>query len=1223
MLLRVRDGHDRPVSALFSVEGDGLLSRVTTDADGEAEVTFRPPVDVGALRHVGPCAGGVAASVTVRPLVEIPALNPRKEPFQICVPVDRDAVGLVRVDRPIARVGDRVRVRVLEAEGTKSRTKRPWSVVLRSESGDQAASLWIEDGDKGGDVVVPPAAGGAWSLSAVSPGGSGDEWSARSGAPAGSGATGRARVVGGALLVTPAILPKLTAKVAGGRPAPGGTVEIDADLTDGRGRGLAGTVAAVVVDLRGGGGANGLEALDTRRGICRRLRVEEARCESFVFGDPAREPLLRGELGAAGMKPLEPIHDPAAHVEEELRRAFSDVLHSLEGAVFEASRSPEKLVDVRRKGPSGFSFNPELMTLVTSAMDTPPVTPGGEPLSLGDLMAVDPQVTFNNVARRVTRLKLFRLLAEVRAFLHERGLDPDEPMFKNPNALLRRLVRDGRLPEDMLVDPWGGTIQFATSAGPRVPFLSVIKGFELRAPGPDGVISTADDVTDPFARVVRSGTPYARAMSEDRIVDARFDLEVGDATVSAWQSLFEQLTGTALGESYGAGGLGMTGEGEGGGGRGEGIGLGGIGTLGRGTTGIATGAAYWSIPQRTDPDGHVRLHIPLGDVETTWRVALVGVPDGGRPATTGVDVPVALPLSARIDAGARWVEGDRINVAVTLRNRTDQALRATLDAAATGVASIVDRHEGSRILEVPAGGTAVATVALHAPVPGQAGLSVTVRAPGLPDDVVRHTWQVIGAGEPTDLTRSQWVSAETPAELGVALDPRAMRLLGRPRLVFERGFDEALRGALDALDPDRLRSPVALVDAIEAAARIERWAVGRDGDGSPLAARAAELARRALGRLNVYRGEAELSWESALRAAVWSPAAERAATHRKSEGTCPSDGSLSLAARLDGLDAEPGPTSGATLACWDALVSNTINELQRGADPVALARAVLAFAERPHRAATAAALIDRLRTQVGLRDSGRITLPVGQSGSRAARATVFAALLRGVRLGRPSVASAERLAAWIAVQRDVEGGYGSPLATRSVVRALLASGSEGRGTSVATVSAGAAAREVMIGPSARIVLPLDPGVTAVKVAVRGPGVIARFERPVLRLWSRPPPQVDSPVHVEIAWPKDARAGKSSVLRIHARQGLGRTVTLDLRIPLPPAVSLAEAVTGVRQVQGVLSVRRLIEGGELPTAMEIPIRFGLAGKVTVGEARASIAYEEMQRAIVPARPLVIR
>src|SRR6185503_5417682 len=122
----------------------------------------------------------------------------------------------------------------------------------------------------------------------------------------------------------------------------------------------------------------------------------------------------------------------------------------------------------------------------------------------------------------------------------------------------------------------------------------------------------------------------------DRVVDAKFDLEVADATVSAWEALFGELFGDAIGDSFGAGGLGLSGVGEGGGGRGEGIGLGSIGTIGhgRGTGGISTGVAFWSVPKRTDPSGHVRIHIPLGDVETTWRVALVGVPDGARPATT-------------------------------------------------------------------------------------------------------------------------------------------------------------------------------------------------------------------------------------------------------------------------------------------------------------------------------------------------------------------------------------------------------------------------------------------------------------------------------------------------------------------------------------------------------------------------------------------------------------
>ena len=1211
MLLRVRGGRGEPVAGPFSVEADGLKASVTTDENGEAEVTWRPPASVGALRNIGPCAGGVAAAVIVRPAAEIPLLRPRTEPFELCVSIDRDAAGLIQVDRPIAKVGDRVRLRVAEAEGEGGRApakKQPWSVMLESENGEQAASLWLDDGDKGGEIEIPPAAGGVWSLSAVSPG------TAR-----------KARVVGSALLVTPKVLPQLAAKVSGGRLAPGGAAELDVDLTDGHGRGLAGTVAAVVVDLHGGGGTAGLLALDTRRSLCGRFggKVGDARCDRFVEGDPGLDALRRGLLGGAGKSPTLPSNDPAANARETLTKAFGEVLHSLEGAIFEAAKSADQLRDVRRKGPGGWAFNPELMTLVTAAMDKPPVTPGGEVLTLADLLAVDPQVTFNNVARRVTRLKIFSVLSAVRSFKNERGLDADEPMFKNPNALLRRMVRDGRLGEETLLDPWGGTIQFVPASGPPIPFLSVIHGFELRAPGPDGAVGNGDDVRDPFERVLRSGTPYARAMSEDRIVDAKFDLEVGDATVSAWQSLFQELTGTALGESSGAGGLGLSGIGEGGGGRGEGIGLGSIGTIGHGSGGISTGVHYWSVPRRTDANGHVRLTVPLGEVETTFRIALVGIPDGARPATASVDIPAARLLSARVDAGATWVEGDRVSAAVTLRNRTDQPVRASVDVAAGGAARLADGRGSSRTVEVPAGGAAALTVALHAPAPGDASLTVKVRAPGLPDDVLTHTWQVTPAGEPTDLTRSQWVTADVPAELRAAIDPRAMRLHKKPRIVLERGFDEAIRAALSALDPERLSSPSALVDAIEVAARIERWAIGRSGEDSALAREAAELGRRALGRLSVFRAGYELPWPEAVRATAWTALRERLATPATPENKCPGEGAATLSERLDGLDAEPGPRAGAALACWDAFVSGAVDQVQRSSDPVALARAVLALAERPHRAATAAALIDRLRERVKLRASGAIALDPSFAASRAARATVFAALLRAARLGRPSIASAERLGAWIAVQRDADGGYGSSLATRSVVRAWLASAAPEQGDSAVTVTAGGTSQRLVVGPSARVVVPLGADVTAASVEVTGPGVIARLERPVLRLWSKPPEEVESPVHVEISWPKEPTAGRTGVLRIAARHGLGRSATLDVRIPLPPSVSLAEPVAGVSQIQGVLTVRRSLDSSDLPSTIEIPVRFGLAGQVTAPEARASIAYEEIQRAIAPARPLLIR
>lgn len=78
--------------------------------------------------------------------------------------------------------------------------------------------------------------------------------------------------------------------------------------------------------------------------------------------------------------------------------------------------------------------------------------------------------------------------------------------------------------------------------------------------------------------------------------------------------------------------------------------------------------------------------------------------------------------------------------------------------------------------------------------------------------------------------------------------------------------------------------------------------------------------------------------------------------------------------------------------------------------------------------------------------------------------------------------------------------------------------------------------------------------------------------------------------------------------------------IDLRIPLPPGVTLAEGSSAVRQIQGQLVVRAYLDGRGTDTSLDLPIRFGLPGTFTVPEARARPAFEDGARAIAPARPL---
>ena len=155
----------------------------------------------------------------------------------------------------------------------------------------------------------------------------------------------------------------------------------------------------------------------------------------------------------------------------------------------------------------------------------------------------------------------------------------------------------------------------------------------------------------------------------------------------------------------------------------------------------------------------------------------------------------------------------------------------------------------------------------------------------------------------------------------------------------------------------------------------------------------------------------------------------------------------------------------------------------------------------------------------------------------------------------------------------------------------------------------------------RAAVPLPAGALAVSVHTTGPGLVARFERPVLRLWTRPPPPQESPVALDVVWPADAASGTTGTLRIMVRHSLDGTLDIDTRVPLPPGVTLGAATKGAAQVQGVLAVRQGVDHSG--AVIELPIRFGLAGKMTVPEATARVARSSSAAATAPARALVVR
>jgi hypothetical protein len=94
------------------------------------------------------------------------------------------------------------------------------------------------------------------------------------------------------------------------------------------------------------------------------------------------------------------------------------------------------------------------------------------------------------------------------------------------------------------------------------------------------------------------------------------------------------------------------------------------------------------------------------------------------------------------------------------------------------------------------------------------------------------------------------------------------------------------------------------------------------------------------------------------------------------------------------------------------------------------------------------------------------------------------------------------------------------------------------------------------------------------------------------------------------------------MQVSLRHDLDRSVSIMVRIPLPPGAVLAEKIANVWQVQGAIYARTSLDSDPLPRVIPIPLRFTLSGTVALPEATAHVADDEIPPARAPARPLTI-
>ncbi|MEI8254704.1 MAG: hypothetical protein WCJ30_03440 [Deltaproteobacteria bacterium] len=446
---------------------------------------------------------------------------------------------------------------------------------------------------------------------------------------------------------------------------------------------------------------------------------------------PVPAPERPGERGTL----RDPWRARARFVEGRLALLFRQI----EQHVADSLASGRDNVAVR--APAGrWSFNREIFDAILATSEqsgsTGPRALGGDPLTIEVLQRLDPAFTYDNVARRVTRRRLFAALLALRRFVNEHSLDLRWSWRGDPSTWLRSIVTDGvaydeegsTLSQSDLLDGWGHPFALRPAVGGRArfTFLVPVQGYELVSSGPDERFGTADDMVNPFARILPAGGAYGRAVDEDALLARLNGVELGRATISRLATVFEVETGSASGE----------GEAD------------------------SQALAHWDeIPARIEDDPHaldvvrpaiisathveplaaVRsndgFRIPLGvdDEPRTYAVVVDAWSVHGFAAraiqrfTAGTPLLVDLPIAPAPDETHALVPrlrvGEPVRIMATVTNLADDAQQLGVDIR--GTEAIIAR--GPTSVSVPPGETASLELVLDASRAGRGDVQIALR----------------------------------------------------------------------------------------------------------------------------------------------------------------------------------------------------------------------------------------------------------------------------------------------------------------------------------------------------------------------------------------------------------------------------------------------------------------------------------------------------------------
>lgn len=495
-----------------------------------------------------------------------------------------------------------------------------------------------------------------------------------------------------------------------------------------------------------------------------------------VAAPPLVDALGRPVEGSSGLESAaerEVLRDPYPLGDELRRRGVAKVMKELEDSL--ASALDNGTVGELTVGRGAARrFRPGVLGGLASA----PATLGEGQLTLAMLQDGVPGFTYHNVARRVARARLVKLLVALAAYL-----DPGDDAAPIRRAAARephgrwlgRMVTRGMIRAEDLADPWGGRFALRPSPNPSLIIAREAVGLELCSAGPDGVLGTADDVRDIFARAVPAGTPYALASGEDalmerlsylspsetvltRLIEAykRVAAEVGEEqrghAVAAKISEGAFLEGGAVGDAYGAGGLGLMGHGSGGGGMGGSY----SGRAG-GLSGRIARAPMFDLAQLVrekfpptllfvpsmglDASGQTSIEVKLPDAVTTYLVEAIVWSQDGWTASTSTQIRVDKKTVVDAPVPRFATVGDSLLLPVRVRNSGATELGAGILVSAEGESPI--RRSGVLVAANDAAELSVPLV-LTRPIDGKVLIGLTSSA-GEPLDAVRRPLTVLAS----------------------------------------------------------------------------------------------------------------------------------------------------------------------------------------------------------------------------------------------------------------------------------------------------------------------------------------------------------------------------------------------------------------------------------------------------------------------------------------------